>query len=772
MDVQTVEALLKQCELLLAQGEARQASVLLDKVLRLDFVNARAWQMLHGMLGQGRPLEVFQREFAHKYYPTRAYLLEPLDLIPQAPPEVVPVKPLVGVGGTSCLYCGRVNPPGQEVCLMCGAGLVAVVTGLQLEVEKIAPQCPQCGYRNVSQARFCGHCGGKLMESDAKVPAPQQTSPQERQPALDPPAHAAMPDSPPTPPPHAPPPQVVIMQGHEPALNPPSQVLVVPAVPATEHGKRGETGMTCPKCGRSNMRDARLCAYCGYDFFYKRVVTNDKVVRERPVFRFHFVDIGDLIVVLSLFLPWDSAEGFLRIPYLLNVWGVIARHDYGAWIIAFIALSLGASILVRARHRLLAILSAIGAVISLIVAASEMGSSEVGVPVAFVGALLVFFGVIFFENGKLKEYIKRHKGLIALVVIGSLITAGTILILPQEIRSAQRRAEESATRTMVAHTTIPLTQVAVNQTEAAFAQTPQAGAELQNHRLAFIEVSNGSLGSIYTINGDGSGLKQIVDSRSTTDLKLVSDGKLLSFKGYVDDVYGAWVVNVAGGNPRLLFEIVNSDAVEWSPDGRKLAFSKDGGVWVVDADGSNLQKLADGHFWKWSEDSRRLAFTRHNPETKASEVYTINFDGSELVNVTGTEDFFPSNHSWSVYPDKCPSSSRNKCLFIRTPDGYTSSFVQMEPGSFFRTAYSPDDQFFAFEWSYSNSNRSDICSVQFSPLVFTQLTYSGNAYFPSWSKDGKWLVYGSNSQMYVVSPGNEPLWIRTNLQVHQPIFLQ
>ena len=51
---------------------------------------------------------------------------------------------------------------------------------------------------------------------------------------------------------------------------------------------------------------------------------------------------------------------------------------------------------------------------------------------------------------------------------------------------------------------------------------------------------------------------------------------------------------------------------QWSPDGRRLAFVRDGAIWVVDADGSRLVKVTAhpaGHSRpRWSPDGRRLAF--------------------------------------------------------------------------------------------------------------------------------------------------------------------
>src|SRR5262245_33189226 len=51
---------------------------------------------------------------------------------------------------------------------------------------------------------------------------------------------------------------------------------------------------------------------------------------------------------------------------------------------------------------------------------------------------------------------------------------------------------------------------------------------------------------------------------------------------------------------------------QWSPDGRRLAFVRDGEVWVVEADGSRqtrvVGKPGGGREPRWSPDGHRLAF--------------------------------------------------------------------------------------------------------------------------------------------------------------------
>ncbi len=73
-----------------------------------------------------------------------------------------------------------------------------------------------------------------------------------------------------------------------------------------------------------------------------------------------------------------------------------------------------------------------------------------------------------------------------------------------------------------------------------------------------------------------------------------------------------WVVPVTGGPARRLGSLL-SDDFAWSPDGKSLAFARDGHMWIGDPAGDNARLVVDlsGHVYlpRWSVDGRRLRFT-------------------------------------------------------------------------------------------------------------------------------------------------------------------
>ncbi len=105
------------------------------------------------------------------------------------------------------------------------------------------------------------------------------------------------------------------------------------------------------------------------------------------------------------------------------------------------------------------------------------------------------------------------------------------------------------------------------------------------------------------------------------------------------------VLDVATGR---LSEITNSDlslsAPSWSPDGQRLAFGMSqvakqvnpaSGLYLVDRDGSNLHKVADGVVElapEWSPDGTMIEYSRTNTALANGvdkvEVWVVGSDGS------------------------------------------------------------------------------------------------------------------------------------------------
>jgi len=93
------------------------------------------------------------------------------------------------------------------------------------------------------------------------------------------------------------------------------------------------------------------------------------------------------------------------------------------------------------------------------------------------------------------------------------------------------------------------------------------------------------------------------------------------------------ITPVVGGPPRRVGDIVADDAV-FSPDGRKIFFTKPGGIYSCDRDGSHVQRFVAlpgrSEDPRWSPDGRRFRFTLFDRVTDGSTIWEVSADGSGL----------------------------------------------------------------------------------------------------------------------------------------------
>ncbi len=88
-----------------------------------------------------------------------------------------------------------------------------------------------------------------------------------------------------------------------------------------------------------------------------------------------------------------------------------------------------------------------------------------------------------------------------------------------------------------------------------------------------------------------------------------------------------------------------------SPDKLKIVFEVMGGnMFVVNIDGSNLTDLGKGNRPKWSSDSKKIIYMiaeDNGHEFTASDIYTINADGTGRANITSTDGIIEMSPGFS-----------------------------------------------------------------------------------------------------------------------------
>jgi eukaryotic-like serine/threonine-protein kinase len=288
---------------------------------------------------------------------------------------------------------------------------------------------------------------------------------------------------------------------------------------------------------------------------------------------------------------------------------------------------------------------------------------------------------------------------------------------------------------------------------------PKSGVVTDGARLYFIEnlsilsqtsVAGGETFPIPTSLED-TGFANIFDISPDGSVLLMNTAHGTALDGPL------WSVPVLGGSPRRLGSLEGHTGA-WSPDGKRIAFSKGNEIFLAKSDGSDPNRIlttrGTANDIRWSPDGTILRFTLSDPQTNDRSIWQALPDGRDL---------HPLLAGWSSTP--------NECCGKWTPDGRYFVFQAMrdetvdlwalrEPDGVFRTAPKEPAQLtngpmnvgnpvpsrdekklFAQGWRPRGELvRYDAKSGQLTP-------YLGglSAMGVDFSRDGKWMAYNDGS---------------------------
>jgi Tol biopolymer transport system component len=144
-----------------------------------------------------------------------------------------------------------------------------------------------------------------------------------------------------------------------------------------------------------------------------------------------------------------------------------------------------------------------------------------------------------------------------------------------------------------------------------------------------------------------------------------------SVKGHVASIY---TVRPDGTHITLIAAVAGAQAPQWSPDGRKITFQANDGIYTVNADGTRLRHItAAGSLAfdpSWSPDGTKLLYqvlTTNTDGDDISQLWTINPNGSENRRVY--QALSPAGWSLAVW------SPDGKQLAVSTNVKATARFV-------------------------------------------------------------------------------------------------
>jgi dipeptidyl aminopeptidase/acylaminoacyl peptidase len=245
--------------------------------------------------------------------------------------------------------------------------------------------------------------------------------------------------------------------------------------------------------------------------------------------------------------------------------------------------------------------------------------------------------------------------------------------------------------------------------------------------------------------------EDVISFRLVEDAQIAPDGSCVAY--VCGDAFKSaskwakstiWLVDTAGGEPRQLTAGPRTDSLpRWSPDGRKLAFLSDGlkegqrEVFLMSPDGGGVLPLTDItgpiptprglNALQWSPDGRRLAFLREDPETDEERLRREALD--DAIKFEQNPKFV---RVWVVDV----ATQQMHCV---SPDGL----------QIWEFAWSPDSQGFAavvsdvpYEWAwYTNRLVTFVCAGPATTVWQTKRQVA----LPVWSPDAKQIAFISSN---------------------------
>jgi len=205
-------------------------------------------------------------------------------------------------------------------------------------------------------------------------------------------------------------------------------------------------------------------------------------------------------------------------------------------------------------------------------------------------------------------------------------------------------------------------------------------------------------------------------------------------------------VGVLGSAALLIAVLVASAHAAFPGQNGKLAFGDQptGQLYIYTAnpDGTgrvNVSYPLPGRFPAWSPDGQKIAFVGGGfPDQYA--VYTINVDGTGLMQLTMKDEEFTHVPTWS--PDGAQIAYEQGCaIYIMNADGSNQTRVSHPGGCAHHPAWSPDGTKIAFE----RCCNLDIFVMNPDGTGEVRLTSeNGHDARPNWSPDGQRIAFTSD----------------------------
>ncbi len=246
-------------------------------------------------------------------------------------------------------------------------------------------------------------------------------------------------------------------------------------------------------------------------------------------------------------------------------------------------------------------------------------------------------------------------------------------------------------------------------------------------------------------------------------------GDPIAFTSLRDGLPQTWLMEPDGSGQRRLTAGEGEEVdPAWSPDRAKFAFSHEGFIFTVNADGSGLTRLEPAGRYQsggdyqpaWSPDGRQIAFMRCRDYNCNSDIWIMNADGSGARRLIADA----SEPAWSpdgkrlVYASSLMVGTEARGLSVANADGSgVTPLTAAGPG--YMPAWSPDGTALAF--TSRRDGRFGIYTARPDGSGARRLPggAAGDDYAPSWSPDSKRIAFASTRDRSYTEPGAVAIYV-------------
>lgn len=262
---------------------------------------------------------------------------------------------------------------------------------------------------------------------------------------------------------------------------------------------------------------------------------------------------------------------------------------------------------------------------------------------------------------------------------------------------------------------------------------------------------------------DGGALTGVAEATRTAESSPPPSGEIVFTRdGGKPGRQALYVMAADGSRVRLLARDGADPAA--SPDGRRIAFMRGGGIWIVQRDGSGQRQLTDPPYVAtekrdaypdeapaWSPSGRTLYFVR-SPDSETHQLFSIRADGTHLVRLAEVTRYYCLGDPSPAPDGRLIAFSEYDCMH-----GQGGGIAAVTPGGQHRGLP------FVFPGSEEDLIRDPAWSPAGGKLAYTLEdlpTYDETGEVYSGGPGGVYVSTSrvSQSPRLVVENGSEPTW--------------